>query len=464
MSPQFTRGTCPHCGSNVEMNPTGEGFLSYIPEDHEVAGKRCPASGQVYLAGQDTVINPFQFHRLTRLLKETFGEGPVEVDMRLIKELLDKVLSEPTSPPEPDPTEIPDGFFPAALVEGAGDADPDEEDQVARVLTVRKLEGLDVGFVLGPYDPKATAAAVREAGAAMFQAYLKAGAYLYRAKLKMGTRSFWIWFQEQGFPFGRRWAEKSISTVRQIMADGELRKIAKRMSSIKCFEVVAKRLTEPQGRQEFQRQGTVYGHSPEELEAGGTRAADALAKETADAEQLEMLPYEEVRKQRDGAMRELADLKAEAEAKARALDAVQLRLTKLENPDLNAAELTTEFLAMLREQRFTALDALTRLNPHRRRDWKEALGQRAVLELYASLLAIQKIATANLREVEFIWGSAFPELLQDDDGQPRTPTTRQGLRIIRREAQETWEAASAIQDGEGVDVVDAYGVIQSEGL
>lgn len=318
------------------------------------------------------------------------------------------------------------------------------------------LRRMDLGFELMPYNAETTVTRVRELHRSMLTAWLETGAYLYRAKLVMGNR-FWPWFDEQQLPFGRKWASQSMQTLRMVLHDPELPKLVKKMQSIKAFRVVASRLALPEGKAEYQTTGTILGRTPEELGQMSERAVLGLAKPSP---QLELLPDNAVRKERDELASSLMEREAELMAERMKtsnlmteLMVARQQIARNADPELNSAGITGDFLRDLHSTRQLVMAKLSELRPSRRRDL-DGLSESAVLELYSTLLLLEKAVNLNMREVETRFAGRVPELLQDSDGQPRAPMSRANLRVLEEELQETWQGVSAMADGKAVTVID----------
>lgn len=374
----------------------------------------------------------------------------------------------PLDPPAAAVITLPDSLLPAP----PSYADLPDTTVTPREASVElaRLKKADLGFDLLPYDANSTVIRVRELHRSLLASWLEMGAYLYRAQLVMGNK-FWGWFDGQQFPFSRDWARQSISTVRLCLEDPELPKLCRRMRSVKAFQVVARRLAEPEGKAEFAAHGTVHGQSIESIESMRQREIAQLTRQGGESTdpQLKLLPDESIRQERDALAEKLQKAeemlnqeRAQLATQTRELMVARQQIARQADPELNREGITTDFVRDLHTTRQLVMLKVTELRPSRRRDL-EGLSDSAVLELYSTLILIEKATHLALREVETRFGGRVPELLQDSEGQARAPMSRANLRILEEDMQETWEGVTAMAEGRPFTVIDSRtGEILSE--
>lgn len=299
---------------------------------------------------------------------------------------------------------------------------------------IQLLEQGTLGFDMMPYSPESTALAIREKVVVMMEQWLAIGAYLYRAQANMGDK-FGIWFDEQGFPLSRNWASQAISAVTALMVDSDLRRAVRNVRSIKKFQVVARQLALPLGRQEFQEQGTILGKSPEEIDGMSLKE---LKKQAEKAPKLEA---------------RIEELEGTLTQQSKELENVRGHLFKLKNPDLNEEPIRKSFMVELNNRRATCVEALRSMSLHRRPEF-DALGAEEVLAFYAFALYLDKEVALLARTIEHKWGHVYKELLQDDTGRVRDIGGRRHLQLTEEAADTAWEAAVAAGERKPLTLVN----------
>lgn len=373
----------------------------------------------------------------------------VMVGNRFMTPQVYKKLGAPGLAPHPvitDAVEIPEDLLPAPLGEHILEVETEPSPQQAKV-ELRRLEKPDLGFELAPYSAEATQVMVRQCHRRLLQGWLELGAYLYRAQLHMGS-NFWRWFEAAQFPFGRVWARQAIAGVRQVLNDPELAGVVKRMSSIKHFQLAARKLADPSIRRELAERGTIEGQTPEQLELPGTRRMEPHPPETelptidALVSQEHQTARERVEKQVVEQAAELAQVKLQLEARTEELLKVRRQLTSVTNPALNEGELEAEFKTRLEALKAQFSPALAELRPLARRDL-DGLPVSSVMQFYVTGLLWEKQVALMLREIEVKWGQQYPELLLTDAGQVREPAHRHELKVLRDDIGQTWEGLNS---------------------
>ena len=347
-----------------------------------------------------------------------------------------------------DVTQVPDEMFPMIGRDPEQDDDQDESARTA-VLTLRLLNDSNrLGFDLGPYNLATTGLQIRSDMQGMLLHHLRIGALLYRVRLTEGVTKFWAWFDGQQFPMSRDAARRAILATRQVLDDPKLAAIARNLQSVKAFQIVARRLSLPEGQAELANSGTVMGLKPENLSGSSIRDLADLKKRVEEAE----------RKQK-AAEQEAAALRVASESGTRERDKLRLEILKHTNPDLNVSEIRTSWRREASEARAQAAAGISRYRCSIRRDL-DALGEEEALIGWADLLLLRKLVDARLAEWELKFGKLAPAILLDEEGNPRTPMTRVSLRVMEEQIPDDYDAISALERGRPVTVIDnATGVI-----
>ena len=343
--------------------------------------------------------------------------------------------------------------IPELLPAVSGDNVDDVPDMSPREASgeLQVLRRADLGFELLPWEEGSTAAKVRELHRSMLTSWLETGAYLYRARLVLG-RQFWIWFDRQHFPFGRRWGRQAIQTLRMVLHDPELPKLVRKMQSIKAFRVVAQRLATPEGKAELAEAGTILGRMPEELGSMSERAVLEASKQAQAAaqgtEQLTLLPDEAVRQEREMLQKALQAseqaLTLERQKRVELADELataRQQIARSADPDLNGAAISKDFLTELEQWRGELLARLEHLRPSRRQELL-GLSEPALVQFYSTLLLVEKELHLVCREVETRFGARVPELLLDSEGNARSALSRAELRVLEEVVQQEYQALS----------------------
>lgn len=332
--------------------------------------------------------------------------------------------------------QIPESLLPSSPMVAMSMAElPDDmlpTDAIGPMVRSVERTIADVGIMLPAFSLASTVETVRDSAQKTFIEFLRTGAALLRVRLTMSRAEFDAWVKDEGLPIGHRNIYNAMNAVRAIDASPELRGIAKGMTSIKKFQVVQRVLSLPGGLEEFRKDGKVLGLVPDEVEQLSKRKLEAL--------EAEHKALQEKNAANEAALAQ----------KTEELKNAHQKLAIIREPELAPGQVDKDYLEDTNRAVSSVAANVEMLRPTRRKDL-EALDPATIHKVYAAGLYLHKHVNLLLREIETTWGTRLPELLLDENGEPRTPYARQDLRILTGEVLTDYEAAMEAlrKDGQG---------------